>query len=139
MFNWAAAKRLIAHSPFADDGEGALRHNRTAETARRRRLDVSEEKRLLIAASPHLRDCIEFTLDMAVRRGELLALRWAQVDLARRLVHLTADTTKTARARTLPITPRVNKILKRRRLGPDGKKLGAAAFVFDNEVGERIG
>jgi hypothetical protein len=39
---------------------------------------------------------------MAVRRGELLALPWRQLDLERGLVHLAADTTKTARARTLP-------------------------------------
>ncbi len=71
---------------------------------------------------------------MAVRRGELLAIRWAQADLERGFVHLAADTTKTARARTL----RVKEILKRRHNGPDGKKLGAAAFVFGNEVGERI-
>ncbi len=72
------------------------------------------------AARADVHDRIGFTLDMATRRGELLQLRWSQVDVDRSLVHFAAATTKTAQGYTLTLTPRRKEILKRRRIGPDG-------------------
>jgi integrase len=42
-----------------------------------------------------------------MRRGELLKLRWREVDLERQSITITALNSKTARARTIAMTPRV--------------------------------
>lgn len=42
------------------------------------------------------------------------------------------------RRRIIPITSRLKSILEMRRLGPEGKEFGPAAYAFGNEVGERV-
>lgn len=77
--------------------------------------------------------------------GELLALRWSQVERDgkpgkpeyRRIV-LLADTTKTHRARIIPVGPRLRAELEMRRHDPDGKDFSSDRFVFGNAAGERI-
>jgi integrase len=53
--------------------------------------------------------------------------------------NLRAENTKTGAARTIPkLGARLKKVLKDRRKDPDGNNPGPAAYVFGNEVGERI-
>jgi integrase len=54
-----------------------------------------------------------------------------------RSVELVAAKTKTRRARTIPATERLRKILVRRQRGPDGEALGPGCYVFGTETGER--
>lgn len=70
--------------------------------------------------------------DTGMRKGEILNLRWSQVDLRIGAIKLSAEDTKTNFARTVYLTSRVIQELKRlpRRLGTD--------FVFVNpETGTR--
>ena len=53
-------------------------------------------QRLIIAA-----------LDTACRRGELLALQWSDVSLAKGEIAIRAENAKTKRRRVLPISPRL--------------------------------
>lgn len=126
----------------------------TKEHARTRRLQPDEEQRLLaaLADSTHGRssherqtcaDVIVAALDTGCRKGELLTLRWSslQWDMSGqpRALAVDAAISKTNTARTVPIlSERLRAILLRRRVGPDGERLPADAFVFGNEVGERI-
>ena len=50
-----------------------------------------------------------------------------------------AGKTKTSTARKVPVGSKLAAVLEMRRHGPDGKPFGPNAFVFGNEVGERIG
>lgn len=52
-------------------------------------------------------------LDTGMRRGELLKLRWTDVDLDGRTIHVRAFHTKTATARNVPISQRLERELRR--------------------------
>ena len=85
-------------------------------------------QRLIIAA-----------LDTGCRRGELLALQWSDVSLAKGEITIRAENAKTKRRRVLPISPRLRGVLELMKTGPDGKEWPPTAYVFGNEVGERVG
>jgi integrase len=80
---------------------------------------------------------------LGLRRGELLGLRWADVDMAKATVRVTAGKTSSS-ARTLPLSPTLVEILsqhwerqqaERQALGVDWKEHG---FLFPSEVGTGI-
>ena len=81
----------------------------TEARGRDRHLDDDEIKRLLAAAKesdhPHLYAIVLMALTTGARKGEVLGLRWADVDLATRkaVLHKTKNTTK----RTLKLAPQV--------------------------------
>jgi len=58
------------------------------DDARDRRLEAGELERLLAECSPHLSAIVRLAIETAARLGELLALKWADVDLARRVMIL---------------------------------------------------
>lgn len=85
--------------------------------ARDRRLDPDEERRLLDeltvkeravdgrftgAQNIWMKPLVQFALETAMRRGELLALTWEDVNLGRRIAHL--PITKNGEARTVPLS-----------------------------------
>ena len=59
-----------------------------SDDARDRRLEPGELDRLLAECSPHLSALVRLAIETAARLGELLALKWADVDLARRVMIL---------------------------------------------------
>ncbi|MBI4693129.1 MAG: site-specific integrase [Gammaproteobacteria bacterium] len=83
---------------------------------RDRVLDDEEETRLVAALAPqgrrniYMRPLAIVALESAMRRGELLALRWQDVDLHRRVAFL--PLTKNGRARTVPLSLRAIAILE---------------------------
>ena len=77
-------------------------------------LTVSEETRLLEAASKHLRPLIIVAVDTGGRRSELLGLDWRHVNLEKGLV--TFVKTKNGEDRTIRLTQRARLELKK--LGP---------------------
>lgn len=56
--------------------------------ARERRLEGDEETRLLASCEPHMQALVRFAIETAARLGELLALRWSDVDTSRRVLVL---------------------------------------------------
>src|SRR5436189_276284 len=81
-------------------------------------------------------------LTTGARVGELLGLTWADVQRDEhgeaQAFKLSADTTKTGAARTLPIGWRLRAELSMRRHAPDGEEHPATTYVFGNEVGEQV-
>ena len=88
----------------------ALVRKPAAPQGRDRVLNDEEESRLLAALAPqgrrnvYVRPLAIVALETAMRRGELLALRWQDVDLHRRVAFL--PLTKNGRARTVPLSLR---------------------------------
>ncbi|MHB1765544.1 MAG: tyrosine-type recombinase/integrase [Gammaproteobacteria bacterium] len=77
---------------------------------RERRLEPGEEERLLEASQPQFGAVLRFALATAMRRGEIVSLRWEQVDLKRRAVLLTE--TKNGETRTVPLSPAALEVLR---------------------------
>ncbi|MCJ2139985.1 site-specific integrase [Methylobacterium sp. E-066] len=85
--------------------------------ARSRRLEPGEWEKLRAAClrsrNPHVLAMVEFGIETAMRRGEVLKVRWADLDEAKRTLHI--PQTKNGHARTIPLTSRALSILLARR------------------------
>jgi integrase len=144
---WMAKKGYRPGSVLS--GESAVLR-RTKGTRRDRRLvpdtlddkgNVSqegEEKRLLKAANPWLQRLIIAAIETACRRGELLGLQWANIELGRGELTVLAETNKTGEGRRIPISPRLRSVLEMLRLDPAGKERPSHAYVFGNAIGEAV-
>ena len=139
MMNWAVGREYIDRTPFRRGTETLVRKLRE-DNQRRRRIAEDEEARLLAVAPPLLRSLIIAALDTGMRQGEMLALRFKDVDFARGLITLRGETTKSRRTRLVPIaTARLRAVLEWLRLDADGEKKPADALVFSDEAGEPVG
>ena len=72
-------------------------------------LTPAEERRVLLAAAPHIRPLIVFALDTGGRRSELLKLDWRNVDLVRG--QITFVETKNGEDRSVRLTDRAKQVL----------------------------
>jgi integrase len=124
MFGWAVRKGYLQRNPFSD--------------AELPRLRADEESQLLRAATPRIYRLIVGALETGCRLGELLALRWQDVDLERRELRVRAETAKDAEDRFVPVSSRLAAVLELARLAPGGHELPADAFVFGDEVGRPV-
>src|SRR5262249_13724314 len=107
------------------------------DNKRRRRISEEEEQRLLTIAPPHLRAMIIAALDTGMRQGEMLALRFAEIDLERKVILLRGSTTKSKKTRTVPIsTTRLDAVLRWLRVDAAGEEKPAETRVFSDEIGE---
>jgi integrase len=106
-----------------------LRRAWFAEPRRERTVSADDLPRFYAAldATPNTtaRDAVKLMLFTGLRRGEALALRWDECDLAARVIRLPAGRTKAGRRLDLPMCDFVRDLLiSRRALGEEGP------FVF---------
>lgn len=95
------------------------------ENQRNRYLAADEEERLLAACvgdRAHLRRIIILAFNTGMRRGEILSLKWSQVDFQRNFIHLIR--TKSGKQREVPINSIVREELRALQLKGEGE------FVF---------
>ena len=113
---------------------------RQPQAKRSRRITDSEEAALLAAASdhPYVHRLIVGALETGCRQGELLQLRWSDVNLDRQELRVRAEHAKDGEERVIPISTRLQAVLQMARTGPDGEELGAEAFVFGDVTGAAI-
>ena len=138
MLNLAVGREYLEKTPFRRGTETLIKKLRE-DNQRRRRLATDEELRLLAAAPPHLRSMIITALDTGMRGGEMLALRFADIDTARGLIVLRGETTKSKKTRLVPIsTQRLRAVLEWLRIDAEGKQKSDETLVFSNEVGEPL-
>jgi len=80
-----------------------------------RRLETGEEEKLLNALSESrnvwVEPLVRFALETAMRRGELLSLRWDDVDFSRRVIQL--QETKNGKSRSVPLSTSAVSVLHR--------------------------
>jgi len=113
MFSSAVSWELLEKNPTA--GIKLYREEQTVL----RVLTFDEETRLFAAAAPHLRPIIAIALNTGMRRGELLSLKWEQVDLRRGII--TVSKSKSGKVRDIPINKPARQALfelHTRRSGP---------------------
>jgi integrase len=120
LFRWATKKGYLARNPVADSE--SIKREKHAKRSRRLAPDLlddkgnvtreGEERRLLAVTGLHLKRLIIAALDTGMRRGELLALQWRDVDLQRRELTVRAENTKTRKTRHLRISSRLAGVLE---------------------------
>lgn len=102
---------------------------------RNRRISRQEEVELLDACdhsrSAWLAPMVRLALETAMRQGELVSLRWSDINLAKRVVLLRE--TKSGTARTVPLSVRAFEILSSL-----ASREEAAEKVFEIEVGRAV-
>ncbi len=76
---------------------------------RLRFLNVDECQTLIDCCAPHLKPIVTIALNTGMRRGEVLGLRWEQVDLRHGFILL--DTSKNGERREIPINTTVEELL----------------------------
>jgi excisionase family DNA binding protein len=80
------------------------------DTQKERYLTDAEEKTLLECSTARLRPIILFALHTGMRRGEILSLKWADVDLSRKVIRV--ERAKNGRTRFLPINRTLSEVLE---------------------------
>jgi integrase len=99
----------LTSNPFADIEKPK------AGDARSRRLEPGEWERLEMACrqsrNPFIRDMVEFGVETAMRRGEVLSASWRDVDFQKRTMHI--PQAKNGHSRTIPLSPCALDILGR--------------------------
>ncbi len=129
IFNMAIRDRVASTNPCR--GVKLLAEN----NERTRYLTVKEEQDLfaqLTGPRAHIRPIVILALHTGMRRGEILSLKWSQVDFSRNLIHVTR--TKTGRDRFVPINETVREELLQ--LSKESK--GEAVFA-NSRTGKALG
>jgi len=94
------------------------------DNLKERILSTEEEKRLLEVSSEHLRPIIITAICTGMRRGEILSLKWNQVDLSRRTIRV--DKAKSGKVRIIPINDVLFKELSKLKKGQESEHV----FVY---------
>lgn len=86
---------------------------RQEPAAKERFLTREEWERLREALPEHLRDLAEFAVASGLRQENVLRLRWAQVDIERKVAWVHATETKAGRSITVPLSASAVEVLRR--------------------------
>ena len=126
MFNIAIEKGYLGENP-------AKGVKRSKEAPWRYRFLFSEEEiqRLAAAAGPHLRPILAVAFGTGLRKGDILALQWRDIDLEHGIITLTMQ--KTEDAIRIPMLPMVREVLERMRTQAKG-----SPYIFSFN-GHKIG
>jgi site-specific recombinase XerD len=136
MLNWAVGREYITSTPFKRGSETLIKKFQE-DNVRRRRIDEQEEAALLAQAPTHIQALIVAAIDTGMRSGEMLALRFVDIDLERGLITLRGETTKSRKTRLVPIaTTRLREVFAWLRRDVEGNPKPLETRVFSNEVGE---
>lgn len=81
------------------------------DVSRDRTLTQEEYEALLGRCSPRLAAIVQLAYWTGMRRGEILGLRWDQVDLRNKVITLEATDTKTQEKREIPLTDELAEII----------------------------
>lgn len=84
--------------------------------ARDRRIEGNELERILVESSPHLAAITEFAIETAARLGELLSVKWTDIDLKKRVMAIRGidgrGTKNDDAVRAVPLSTSAVEILK---------------------------
>ena len=120
LFNLAKRqKKFFGENPISES-KLLAEHNQIE-----RILTPEEEKRLLNSSSPELRAILVCALNTGMRKGEILTLRWTNVDLENNVITLEHTNTKSKKMRRIPINSVLRKLLLEQKL-----KMGGSEYVF---------
>lgn len=92
-----------------------LEGEREIKYERKRKGKVENVKAKIPAASPLLKPMVILAIDSGLRRGEILKLRWQDIDFENECIHIVGTHTKTEQERLVPLSARAkDELLKLR-------------------------
>lgn len=139
ILNWAVSREYMPATPFKKGGVAVIKLDRE-DNRRNRRISPDEEERLIAAAPPRLRALIILAIDAGIRAGEMLAIRVKDADLDRNEITLRAQTTKSGKSRTVPIsTQRMRAVIRWFRADDQGRAKPGHSPLIRNRFGKAIG
>ncbi|MCW5955256.1 MAG: site-specific integrase [Pyrinomonadaceae bacterium] len=106
LFTVAVEQGWLDKNPF---NRGSRLIVESHETERTRVLTPAEEEKLLANCDrwrQHLIPLIIFAVETALRRGEIMSLRWSSIDLGRRQLRVESQNSKTLKSRLVPLSSR---------------------------------
>ncbi len=137
MFNKGVGWKLTSDNPTS--GITLLREN----GARTRFLDGDEIQQLLTAASESFRPILITALHTGMRKGEILNLKWADVDFTNRII--TVQESKSGKKRMLPMDDTLCETLgvlparfQRGYVFPSPVKAGQPCYDFKRQFGKAV-
>jgi integrase len=144
LLNYAVAEGIIAASPLQSIRQAAPKHKRPQVEP----LNERQVRAVLKAAKGHrIADAmIALALDSGMRQGELFGLRWSEVDVPGRKIHvtrsarevageITVDRPKSGSGRVIAISASTAAALERRSLLARKEGLQRCELVFPAERG----
>ncbi len=96
-------------------------------------LSVEEQSRLLDSSIGYLRPIITTALNTGMRRGEILTLKWSDVDLDMNMITINQTNTKSKKQRKIPVSSRMRSLLLELKL-----QSGIQEYVFTDIQGRAI-
>ena len=78
--------------------------------SREKILDAEEARRLIECAAPSLRPILIIALKTGMRRGEILSLRWSDINFIKSFIQI--KDTKSGEPRKVPLSPAAREVLK---------------------------
>jgi len=133
MFNTAIKLGKLIQNPMRDIKQYKIQEQSIRAVSR------DEERKLLEASCEHLRPIIITALNTGMRLGELLNLRWENIDLKRAVITVTQ--TKSNKVRYIPINNHLKETLKCVKLTNDrvfcdnnGRPMDSIKTAFKNAI-----
>lgn len=121
---------------YFDSSEGRIR---TIERGFDKRSDAIDGRDSLIKVDKsHLKAIILLAIDSGVRRGEILKLRWQDIDFQSNQIFIDGTHTKTERKRSVPLTDREKVELYRLRELNEDRPFPFAEFKRSWATAKRI-
>jgi integrase len=102
----------------------------TEDNYRNRVLTPEEETRLLAYSAEHLKPILITALNTGMRRGEVLSLKWSNVDFENNMLIINALNNKSKRVKRIPLNHVMSTILKELKL--KNQKLSEYVFLSDD-------
>jgi len=126
LFNQAASwDKFFNKNPVSESGLLSL--NNQVE----RILTYEEEQRLLTASPAHLKAILICALNTGMRKGEIITLKWCNVDFDNNLITIDHENNKSKRTKRIPINSTLRQLLLELKL-----KSGGNEHVFLNSNNE---
>jgi integrase len=117
-------KEFFGENPVSESG--LLQVNNQME----RILTFDEEHRLLGESAEHLRPILITALNTGMRKGEILSLKWNDLDFKNNFITVPFTISKSKKTRKIPISPHLRKLLLEHKM-----QTGYFEFIFLSSEG----
>lgn len=121
-FNHAIKENYFTHNPCI-----AVKQRDESKLIRDTVLSEEEEQRLIDNSPPYLQFLIIFALETGMRKGELLKLKFSDIDIKKKRIRVRAETSKTGKERYIPMSMRLHHFVRQMEKGR------ASIFVYNGE------